>query len=182
MDVKTDHSSSFALKLTTISFSDSLKRAVSVMGYVCGWVVLFRVIAAFLTKWFLWYLPQEAQVLFISLLELANGSTGLARIENEGLRMVIASVAVNFGGICVLMQTASVTDGLPIGTYLKGKLLQTGLAAMLSLWAQYFLYSAAKRINFDIIFLASVSFALLVTMFFAYKKQIYSRFSCEDAV
>jgi hypothetical protein len=35
-----------------------------------------------------------------------------------------------FGGVCVLLQTASVTEGLSLGCYIKGKLIQT----LFSLW------------------------------------------------
>ena len=32
--------------------------AVCTMGVVCGWIILFRVLIAFLDRWFLWLLPQ----------------------------------------------------------------------------------------------------------------------------
>ena len=39
---------------------------------------------------------------------------------------------LSFGGVCVLLQTASVTEGLPLGGYVKGKLLQTVFSFLLS--------------------------------------------------
>lgn len=144
-----DQGRTLAWKQTPVSMTDALRCSVEAMAYVCGWIVLFRVTAAFLSRWLFWFLPTEMQVLLISLLELANGCTSLHLIKNEGLRMIIASAAVNFGGICVLMQTASVTTGLEIKGYIKGKLLQTLFAVTSTVAAQYLLFSEDRRIDVD---------------------------------
>lgn len=107
-----------------------LKRAVAVMGYVCGWVVLFRVLFAFCSRWFLWLLPIEGQVIVYGLLELAGGCCNLDLVADESVRFVICSGILAFGGLCVAMQTASVTGALGLSYYLPGKLLQT----ISSLW------------------------------------------------
>lgn len=170
---KTDHQSASPMKPVEPSVGDSLKRAVTVMGYVCGWVVLFRVIAAFLLKWFLWRQPTELQVVAISILELANGCAVLDLVENEGLRMVIASLAVNFGGICVLMQTSSVIGGLTIGTYIKGKLFQTVFATILSIWAQFFLYSTGNHVHPGRLMLCGLT-AVLIMMALLLRKSNFT--------
>jgi len=118
---------------TPLTFIDALKKSILVISHVCGWIVLFRVLILFCSRWFLWLLPSEASVLIVSILELANGATFLRQIENEGMRMLIATIGVNFGGLCVLMQTASVTSGLKLSNYLKGKMLQTLFSIVLSL-------------------------------------------------
>lgn len=112
------------------SITGSLKRSVAVIGYVCGWVVLFRVLFAFCSRWFLWLLPIEAQAAIYGLLELAGGCCSLNLVAEETLRFVICSGLLAFGGLCVAMQTASVTGSLGLGQYLPGKLLQT----ISSLW------------------------------------------------
>lgn len=159
------------LKPLPISFSDALKRSVSVMGYVCGWIVLFRVITVFCTRWFLWSFPKEIQVMFISVLELVNGSSSLNLIKNEGLRMIVASATVSFGGICVLMQTASVTDGLEVRDYLKGKLLQTIFAISLSVIVQVFLFPIDNRVNIDLLSFLAAPVILLLIFYFAGKRK-----------
>jgi len=108
----------------------ALKRAVAVMGYICGWVVLFRVVFGFCSRWFLWLLPQEGQVTVYGLLELAGGCCSLDLVADESVRFVICSGILAWGGLCVIMQTASVTGSLGLGQYLSGKLLQT----ICSLW------------------------------------------------
>lgn len=118
-----------------ISLTDALMKALRVMASVCGWVVLFRVVIAFLNRWILWLLPKAVQILVIGLLELTNGCCSLALIENTGLRFLICSGILAFGGICVTMQTVTVTKGLDMKLYFAGKALQAlysvGLAGIL---------------------------------------------------
>lgn len=107
------------------SVSDILTGSMKVMAMICGWVILFRVVIAFLTRWVLWLLPAEIQVVLIGLVELTNGCCELSRIEDVGLRFTVCSVLLSLGGVCITMQTASVTEGLSLGGYYRGKLIQT---------------------------------------------------------
>lgn len=119
-----------------LSLSDCLHRALKVMGAVCGWVVLFRVVIAFADRWFLWLLPKEGRVLFAGILELTNGCCALSEIDGLGLRLILAAGLLSFGGICVTMQTASVAGGLGIRPYLTGKCLQTVTGITLAILCQ----------------------------------------------
>lgn len=107
-----------------ISFSDAVAASVKTMALVCGWVVLFRVMLRFLERWLLWLFPTEIQVLLAGILELTNGCCGLGNIQREPMRFLICSVMLAFGGICVMMQTASVIKGLELKYYAAGKALQ----------------------------------------------------------
>ena len=78
-------------------------------------------------------MSEIAQVLLSGLLELANGCLKLSAVENVATRFLVAAEMLNFGGICVLMQTASLIQGLDIRYYLLGKLMQTGFAVCYSL-------------------------------------------------
>ena len=109
----------------TLSPSSALNTALRVMASVCGWVVLFRVILAFLGRWILWLLPAAAQVAVMGLLELSNGCCALPAVRDIPVRFCICSGMLSFGGLCVTMQTRSVTEGLSMKLYLLGKLLQT---------------------------------------------------------
>jgi hypothetical protein len=57
----------------------------------------------------------------------------LKNAESLELRFFLGAIMLNFGGVCVLLQTASVAEGLDIGFYLLGKLLQTGFCILISL-------------------------------------------------
>ena len=110
----------------------ALRKAVATTAYVCGWILLFRVILAFLSRWCLWLAGDDGQVAIYGLLELTNGCCSLHLIENEGLRLMIASGILAFGGLCVAMQTASVTGELGFGWYLPGKVLQAIISLILA--------------------------------------------------
>lgn len=155
----------------TVSFTDALRRSVTVIAYVCGWVILFRIIAAFFTRWFLWLFPTEIQVALISILELANGCTALKTVENEGLRMIIATAALNFGGVCVAMQTASVTNGLKLSSYIKGKLLQTAVGICLCCGLQLLL-PPDRRLQIDQKMLLFICALLPMIWYLAEKRKI----------
>lgn len=120
------------------TFTASLEQSVRTMGLICGWVVIFRVLLSFLRRWVLWILPAWADILVSGLLELTNGCCQLRLAEPEGLRFILASVLLAFGGVCVWLQTASVTKELGTGTYLIGKLVQTGISVALASFTQLF--------------------------------------------
>lgn len=109
-----------------------LASALRATGTVCGWVVIFRVILAFLGRWFLWLVPGEVQALLTGLLELTNGCLLLADISDMRLRFLMAAGMLTFGGLCVALQTVSLLQGLSPRTYLLGKLVQTGIALSLA--------------------------------------------------
>lgn len=127
---KTTAAVSIAAKNQT-TLSESLFRAIRVMAYVCGWVVLFRILIAFLDRWILWLLPMPARVILIGLLELSNGCCDLWKIPDISVRIMAASLMLSCGGLCVLMQTRSVVQGLSLKYYLIGKLMQTGVCLLL---------------------------------------------------
>ena len=116
----------------SISVSDALRSAIRVMAAVCGWVVLFRVIITFLSRWVLWLLPNTAQVALIGILELSNGCCELASIADPSLRFILCAGMLAFGGLCVTMQTKAVTVGLSGKYYYLGKVLQTAFSLLLS--------------------------------------------------
>lgn len=116
----------------TPELTSALTTAIGVMARVCGWVVLFRVVIAFLERWILWLLPMEARVAVIGILELSNGCCDLWKIPSADIRFLLSSAMLAFGGLCVIMQTISVSGGLSMKYYYAGKLLQTAFSLLLS--------------------------------------------------
>lgn len=112
--------------------TSTILSAASAMCCVCCWVILFRIIIHMLEVWIFWMLPEWAQPLLMGILELTNGCCELLRITDVKLRFVLCSCILAFGGICVLLQTASVTQGLSVGCYVKGKLTQTVFSFLMS--------------------------------------------------
>ncbi len=118
--------------------SVALQRSLRITASVCGWVVLFRVVIHILNRWLLWLFPTELQVILTGLLELTNGCCDLSRISGTAERFVTASLLLSVGGLCVLMQTVSVTKNLGFGMYFPGKCLQMllsiGLSSLVASW------------------------------------------------
>ena len=123
-----------------VTLSKSLKNAVTTMGSICGWVVLFRILIAFLDRWFLWLLPSNMQIAVYGILELANGCCSADLIIGEGMRFILCSGMLAFGGLCVTMQTISVAAELGLGQYIPGKFTQALISMILSIAVQKLLF------------------------------------------
>ena len=123
-----------------IGFSLVLDRAIKAVGQVCGWVILFRIIITFCERLFLLFWPASLQTMFTGLLELSNGCITLSKVADERIRLILCSGLLASGGLCVGMQTLSVTKGLGAGLYFPGKALQTLFSILLILPCSYMLY------------------------------------------
>lgn len=156
-----------------VSMETALKKAITVMTGVCGWVILLRVIIAFLDRWFLWLLSDEMRTVFCGLLELANGCCDLEVITNPGLRFVVAAGILGFGGISVLMQTMSVTAQLGLGQYLPGRLLHCMISVLLAFLCQRSSLPAGENLAVSVWLLLPI-FGLLIAIFLR-KGKIKSR-------
>ncbi len=108
--------------------NDVITASMKSLCSVCGWVILMRVVISFLQHWFLWLLPKTVAVAVSGLLELANGCCDLYNIPSEAVRFILCSGMLSFGGVCVLLQTVSVTKELGIGWYIPGKMSQCVLS------------------------------------------------------
>lgn len=129
----------------SMSISDAVDRSVKIMARVCGWIILFRIIIAFLEHWFLWLLPTTLQIIISGLLELTNGCCRLHEIESDVLRMIVASILLNLGGLCVAMQTASVTHHVGLGMYFPGKILQSLISIIITALLGTIIYGLEKQ-------------------------------------
>lgn len=128
-----------------ISLPEAMTGAIRAMAGVCGWVILFRVLIAILQRWCLWLLPQTGQVLLTGFLELSNGCCDLSKLPGQGLRFILCACFLGFGGLCVAMQTVSVTRSLGTGAYFPGKGLQCLFSFLLASITQYLLFPAEER-------------------------------------
>ena len=140
-----------------LSAARVMVQTIRTMGLICGWILLFRILSGFLNRWFLWRFPALVQTVIAGLLELSNGCLLLSGIGPVGIRFVVCSGFLSFGGLCVLMQTASVIAPLPLAPYILGKLMQTALSLVLSVLYLRFGWSILT-----LLFLFLPAFPLLV--------------------
>lgn len=110
-----------------------LEQAMRAMATVCGWVILFRVWILFLNRWILWIIPKEYAILLSGVLELTNGCVEIHSVADPTFQFTALAGLLSFGGLCVGLQTVSVTWELNCKTYFVGKLLQALISIILSL-------------------------------------------------
>ena len=114
-----------------ITLQQTLFLSIRAMAGVCGWVILFRLVLTILDRWILWILPDCARVCVYGILELSNGCLSLTVLEPK-MRFILAAGFISFGGVCVFLQTASVTEGLSMRYYFQGKMFQTSFCMLLA--------------------------------------------------
>ena len=144
LPIKSNESISMG-RTNPITIPQAAKKALISMAQICGWVILSKVLICFLDRWILWILPREVQILVTGTIELANGCWALGAIPTEGLRFVICCGILTFGGLCVTMQTVSVTGKLGLSMYLPGKALQTGVALIMGFGSHFVLFHQSDR-------------------------------------
>lgn len=152
---------------TSFSLSEIVRNSVYTIGYICAWIVLFRIVIAYLSKWLLNHFCIEFSVLVAGILELANGCCNLEYLVGTSSRFIIASVMLAFGGFSVAMQTKSVTGELGLGYYFPGKVLQFIISLLLSKIVTTILFSPGHIMHIVI----PCSSAIIV-IFFIVKSKI----------
>lgn len=125
---------------TNTSLVQALKRSITICASVCGWIVIFKIVLAYLDAWVFGFWGKKTPVILSGILELSNGCIELTKIPSEAVRFVICAAFLAFGGICVILQTASVTENLGLGLYIPGKIMQTGISVILSVVLSCFLF------------------------------------------
>lgn len=127
-----------------VTLAQAMTVAIKVISKICGWVILFRVLIAYISG----LIPERyaAQNLF-GFLELTNGCINLSKISSEGHRFITAICFLNFGGLCVGMQTISVCEGLGTGMYFPGKLIQTVIGLIISVMLLPLLFATQLHAN-----------------------------------
>lgn len=145
---------SVVLEISTVhrSVPQQLRQALRVMGEICGWVVLMRTVITVAQRLFLWRLPESLVLLVTGALEISNGCIALAEVRNIGLRFVLCSIFLNFGGLCVAMQTHSVSAGIKQRRYLHGKCLQALAGFTMAYTVQRLAFPPAEQLRLPLIF------------------------------
>ena len=109
---------------------DLLSQTVLTMGKICITVIVFRIIICYMDTYL--QLSSTEKVLLEGFLELTNGCCDLLLVP-AACRMTVAGVLLALGGLCVLLQTRSVTQGLNLKWYLIGKGIQV-FVCLLGTW------------------------------------------------
>lgn len=155
-----------------VTLPEALERAIQIMAKVCGWIVLFRVLQGFLDRWLLWAIPSTTRIGIIGMLELANGCLQLTQIGDVGLRALLCSGFLALGGICVTMQTVSVTGPLGLGMYIPGKVLQCTISMLMTVCLIWVCFSQSVLVHYAplLIIVLTCFLAVLSLVLLKYEK------------
>lgn len=161
-----DHPNCVIKETPAISSGKALHSAIRSIAAVCGWVVLFRILLGYFSRWLMWRFPLPFQVILSGIFELANGCVALNNIASPGLKFIIASGILAFGGVCVSMQTLSATEGLGMGFYFPGKILQAMLSILISAIMQLFIFNSPDvfSVRQSTVVLLIIGFILLICL------------------
>lgn len=109
---------------------------------VCGWVILFKTLVVFIQRWVPWLIPVSGQCAIAGFLEMSNGCLLLPEVPSVELRFLMCAAFLNFGGLCVTMQTHSLVKHTDKRLYIPGKLVQCAVASTLclALWGKAYFW------------------------------------------
>jgi hypothetical protein len=138
-----------------------LRQSIKAMSEISGWIVLMRAVISVIQKRFLQYLPLSIVVFISGILELSTGCISLIQVESIGLRFVLCALFLNFGGLCVAMQTQSVSANINQHKYLSGKCLQAILGFAIAYTVQAFAFLPEEQIHCPGLFYISIILIVL---------------------
>ena len=167
------------LKKPSIGITKIVEKSTKSIVLICAWVILFRIVIAFLQRWFLWILPNDLSSVIIGLIEISNGICTLGSQSLPGMRFVMSAVFLSFGGLCVYLQTASVTSGLGTGFYFPGKVLQACISFFTCYVLQYLIFPTNERWQIPFYF---ILFPLLICVMIPISLRIRNNSSISNTV
>ncbi|MBO5868345.1 MAG: hypothetical protein J6Q54_05515, partial [Oscillospiraceae bacterium] len=149
-----------------MSITSALRESVKSMAVICGWIVLFRTLIAYLDLWFLRNFSIGTQILITGMLELSNGCVQMKAILNQGQAFVISATLLSFGGLCITMQTISVMQQVGNTLYFPIKFLQGCISFILSSGLQFLLFPEEHICYVNPIALIAIMIIGICTLYF----------------
>ena len=139
------------------SLPQQLRQSIRAMSEICGWIILMRTGMSVAFQLCLWRFPKPLIIFLSGMLEISNGCISLMQIEKTGLRFVLCAIFLNFGGLCVALQTQSVSTGISHRKYLPGKCIQAMCGLILAYIVQAFAFSKEEQIHLPYVFYFAVA-------------------------
>lgn len=170
-----------------LTLSKALDQSIRVMGQVCGWVIIFRVLIGFLERWIFWAIPDTPRIILTGLLELSNGCILLSNLSSDHFRMILASAFLGFGGICVLLQTYSIIEVFGLSMYLPSKIFQGCISFLLAYLVHFLIPNSDPFMISPFLLVVIVLFSVFLIFLLRKKEKpvaisenlLYNQASCE---
>lgn len=115
-----------------ISFIDCVEKSIKNMIHICGWIIIFRVLIAYIDR-FTYNIPENLlKIYLIGMLEMTNGCIQLVKIESDVLKFLCYNAFLSLGGFCVYLQTKNCTKNLSHYYCINGSFLKHEISTILS--------------------------------------------------
>lgn len=128
------------IKKHDIQVGNTMTESLKAMAVICGWVVMFGVVLAYIKNYTLTDTSPVAKAVVSGLMELTNGIHALAAVRSPAVQWILSAAMLSLGGICVLMQTKSVAPDLDIKAYLTAKFTHACITGFLASCCCLFIY------------------------------------------
>ena len=128
-----------AYRMNETNFIQCVENSMRSIAIICCWILSFRTLLAYTER----YLSIEdpiSNVILSGFFELSNGCIGLSSLKSCSQKFVLMNGMLSFGGICVWMQTQSVSKGLSMKVFMVGKIIQCAISVAISLITQRFIF------------------------------------------
>jgi hypothetical protein len=145
------------------SIPERLRQSLKAMGEISAWIILMRVVIAIVQKWLLCRFSKPFQALLTGVLELSNGCISLKEIEKTGVRFILCSCFLAFGGLCVALQTSTAAASVDQRLYLPGKCVQALICFAVAYILQLLLFSSDQQMHLPWFFLAVIMLTVIYT-------------------
>lgn len=164
-------------QLPTFELTTAIWEAFSACVRICAFILAFGVVLGLL-KPLLQSLPVTLSLLVTGFVDLPNGIAALGQIDRLPLQFLLCSLFINWGGLCIHLQTRAVTQqaDLDLRQHTRFKLLQSLTAGLLSLPVCFSLIGLPQYMPLPVIF-------LIILVFLKTKVEIslQSRYNMEKA-
>lgn len=140
------------------TFTQALKQGINATVTVCAWIILFRALGNI-------FKPLAAQFPVLEILsgflELSGGCCNLIQVNELFARYILYCVYLGFGGMCVLMQTVSVTQSMGVGLYPIGKIMQTAISFIMAWITAQLIFTRQQAVTPFIVIMLILSVLIL---------------------
>lgn len=152
--------------------TDSIIHASKTMLLICAWILVFRTISAFITKWMSNIISPAIYEVINAALELTTGILLMDQKHTLGYRFIFTASNLAFGGLCVAAQTISVTKGLGSGYYFPGKIIQTAISFLFAYILQFIIFPSAQLFIIPLYIHLFVFLILICILIYLHKKTV----------
>lgn len=155
-----------------ITLPQAVERSAKTIAVICSWIILFKILFAYIEKCSIFQNNTIAMTLISGILELSNGCISLLQVKCLGLRYILCALFLNFGGLCVGLQTVAVAKHIQTTVYFPGKLLQAAISVLFASLSQCILFNGQNIYPINSILISCTLMIVIGVAFFQRRKII----------